>query len=45
MTKQREIYEVPSITVQEVYFESVVCQSGGADNPNPFIPGGDPLNP
>ena len=45
MKKTNELYEIPTITVLEIDFEGVVCQSGEMNNPNPFIPGGDPLNP
>jgi len=41
---QKELYEVPATQVVDIKMEAVIL-TGSLDEPNPFIPGGDPLNP
>lgn len=44
--KNKDLYETPLMIFVEVKQEGIICQSlGNLDPIDPFIPGGDPLNP
>ena len=41
--EKKEKYQIPEMEAMELFFEGVVCESGGVDDPDNFTP--NPSNP